>query len=259
VFDYEGVRITGLLVCDEPSIIKLMRFDEEDNRLVEVQSFFISKKFGFNDDLDDLNNVAYMNGFLYTPKMIYLAQPDYLNEKSEVVIERSLISTPTLISNSFIIRRKVNVKFGVRTTLKSIEDNNKEVVLLLRPPVDSHKIAQVENNSFELEYFLKDEEERIIRIVPDYTHFKIRIKTFNFTNFDPFNVNDKWDLLHHNLFSKNQVLEETRYIEGDDFRPFQVIASKSGNMLCAIIQLKDKCYYQRVELKYNEADSDENK
>jgi hypothetical protein len=150
-----------------------------------------------------------------------------------------------LISNSFIIRRQINIKsFAAKATLKSITNDNKEVVLLLRPPVDSHKIAQVENNTFEFEYFLKDEEERIIRIVPDYTQFIIIIKTYNFTNFDPFYSLENWDLLRHNLFRKNQVLEETGYKEGDDLKPFQVIVSKSGNQLCAIILLKDKCYYQ---------------
>jgi hypothetical protein len=229
-----------------------MVFNEEDNRLDIVQRYFISKKFGFKDDLDDLNNIAYSDGFLYTPRKIFLVQPDNVVDRSEVVIEDNLISTPTLISNSFIIRRKIeNSMIKRKTTLKSLEADNRDVVFLLRPPVDSHKIAQVSYNDFELEFFLKDDEEqRIIRIVPDYNNFRINIKVFNFTDFEPFHVID-WDLLQDNKgFTRNQVIEESRYIKGEDFKPFEVIASKSGNQICVVIELQDKCFYQSIELIY---------
>lgn len=234
-----------------------MIFNKEDNRLDIVETFFISKKFGVKEDLDELNNIAYGDGFLYTPKKIYLVQPDESKTKSEMVIEESKISTPTLISNSFIIRRKVEEGLMSRNSIAESPSNyNSKDTLQLRPPIDSHKITQVSSNDFELEYFLRNSEERIVRVVPDYSTFEIAIKIFNFTNFEPIHeitwlaefVDDKM---------KDQIINDFKNVKGEDFRPFEVIASKNGNYLCFIIELQDECIYQTVELNYKLSKEDE--
>lgn len=229
-----------------------MVFNKEDNRLDIVQTFFISKKFGVKEDLDELNNIAYGDGFLYTPKRIYLVQPDESKAKSEMVIEESKVSTPTLISNSFIIRRKVEQSSMSRNSIfETPEDYATKDMLQLRPPIDSHKITQVSSNEFELEYFLKNSYERVIRVVPDYTRFEITIKIFNFTNFEPINE-IKWQVNFITEEIKNQIIKDFKNVKGEDFKPFEVIASKSGNCLCFIVELQNKCIYQTAELKYNQ-------